>query len=277
MKERIGFFTKPYPRVRSHRALIDETVAHGLQVVEAFNDSEFAKPDIDAAKRLRDYADARGVRFSCLSCFANLTGDRAAEAVRRLQDYAKVAEILGAPYLHHTVIPEHDFPERVLPHREKLLQQSTEGARAVFDYAAEHGVTAVYEDQGYIVNGVQGFGEFLERVDRPAGVVADFGNICQSGETILDFLQAFRDRVVHVHLKDYVLLPVTDPMQPLKTLNGQRFELTDFGCGAVPFRKGIELLKEIGYSGCYSLEFSAGSDSSPTIRHAIDVIENWIS
>ena len=276
MKNKIGFFTKPYPWVRDYYALIDASVAHGLSVVEGFNDCEFMLPDLEAAKRIRDYAEEKGVSFCCFSCFADLTGSRAAESVQNMKQYAQVAQILGAPYLHHTVIPEHDVPERVLPEREALLRQGIDGVREIFDYAAEHDVLAVYEDQGYILNGVQGFGEFLDRLDRPVGVVADFGNICQVCESIVDFVKAYGDRVVHAHLKDIRLLPVTDPLQPLKTTDGQRFELAPFGQGSVRFQEAIDLLKQMNYSGCYALEFSAKADDSPLIREAIAQITNWI-
>ena len=179
MSNKIAFFTKPYPWVRDHQKLIDEAAAHGLSTVEGFNDGEFALPDVEAAKRLRAYADERGVHFCCLSCFADLSGEQAAETVKRMKGYALIAEILGAPYLHHTVIPEYNAPAHVLPYREALLRRGIDGVREIFDFAAEHGVCAAYEDQGFILNGVQGFGDFLERVDRPVGVVADFGNICQ--------------------------------------------------------------------------------------------------
>lgn len=273
MKNQIGFFTMPYRHVRSYYDMIDATVSHGLEVVEGFNLAEFSTPDLEAAKSIRDYADRKQVRFSCFSCFCNLTGDRAEESVKRMKGYAQVAEILGAPYLHHTVIPEHDFPERVLPERENLLRQGIDGVREIFDFSAEHGVRAVYEDQGYIVNGVQGFGEFLQLVDRPVGIVADFGNICQVDESILDFIRTFGDRIVHAHLKDYVVLPVTDPAQPLKTLGGNRFEACAFGAGVVPLREGVELLKRFGYQGCYSLEFSNDTSDIP---RALEELREWL-
>lgn len=274
MQNQIGFFTRPYAHVRNYFDMIDETVAHGLQVVEGFNECDFAKPDLEAARRIRDYADEKGVRFCCFSCFSDLTGDKAEQTVRDLKGYAQVAEILGAPYLHHTVVPEHNNPGAVLPQREQLMRQGAGHVREIFDFAAEHGVRAVYEDQGYAVNGVRGFGEFLELVDRPVGVVADFGNICQVDESIVDFLKAYADRVVHAHLKDYVVLPVTDESQPLKTLAGKRFEPTTFGSGIVPFREGIRLLKQVGYTGCYSLEFS---NASSDIKAALAQVRQWLS
>ncbi len=49
------------------------------------------------------------------------------------------------------------------------------------------------------MNGVEQFGEFLARLNRPAGVVLDMGNIAFARENILPFAEAFLDKIVHVH------------------------------------------------------------------------------
>lgn len=274
---RICFYTKPFPGTRSYFDMIDLTVRYGLTWLEGFNQFEFSEPDLEAAKRVRAYADEKGVRFCCFSVYCNLTGEGAKETVRKLKGYAEVAQILGSPYLHHTVVPEFDDPRRVLPYREQLLAQGIEGVREVFDHAQKHGVLTVFEDQGYAVNGVQGFGEFLERVDRPVGVVADFGNICQVGEKIADFIRAFRERIVHVHLKDLVYKPCNSPEDPFQTSDGRRFEMTGLGAGCVELENGITLLRQAGYDGCYAMEFGAGSDDSSEMREAVDQIRRWLA
>lgn len=277
MTEKICFYGQPFPGTCSYYEMIDLTVDYGLTYLEGFNQFELAQPDLETAKRLRAYADEKGVQFCCMSVYADLTGDNAKAAVRDLQGYAEVARILGSPYLHHTVISEFNTPRHILPNREKLFAQGIEGVRQVFDYARERGVLAVYEDQGYVLNGVQGFGEFLERVDRPVGVVADFGNICQVGEKIADFIRAFRERIVHVHLKDLVYKPCSSPEDPFQTSDGRRFEMTGLGAGCVELENGIALLRQAGYDGCYAMEFGAGSDDSSEMREAVDQIRRWLA
>lgn len=277
MKDRICFYSLPYAGIRSFYELIDASAAHGLTRLEAFGFMELAKPDEEAARAIRRYADEKGVRFCCLSLFADLTGDKGAETCEKLKAYARVAAILGSPYLHHTVIPECWNPESVLPRREELLSQVLPRVREIFDYAQSLGVLAVYEDQGFVLNGVAGFREFLERVDRPVGIVADFGNILQSGETIAPFIRAFSQRIVHVHLKDYRLQDWDGISRATRTLDGKRTVDTPLGTGCIDFAGNIRLLERSGYRGCYAMEFTAPADGSMPAPKAIEQIQSWLN
>lgn len=276
MKDRICFYALPYPEIRSYFALIDASVAHGLTKLEAFGFMELREPDLEAARAIRRYADEKGVSFCCLSLFANLTGEKGAQTCEKLKQYAKVAAILGSPYLHHTVIPECWEPEKVLPHKEALLREVLPRVQEIYDYAQSLGVLAVYEDQGFILNGVAGFREFLERVERPVGIVADFGNILQSGETIEPFIRAFADRIVHVHLKDYRLPLWQGEGHVTRTLDGHYTVDVPLGAGCIDFAGCIGLLEQSGYRGCYALEFTEPADGSMPTAKALETVEHWL-
>lgn len=277
MKDRISFYSLPYAGIRSFYELIDASAANGLTQLEAFGFMELAKPDLEAARAIRRYADEKGVRFCCLSLFADLTGDKGAGTCEMLKEYARVAAILGSPYLHHTVIPEFRDPNKVLPQREALLSQVLPRVREIFDFAQSLGVLAVYEDQGFVLNGVAGFRAFLEQVDRPVGIVADFGNILQSGETIAPFIRAFADRIVHVHLKDYRLPDWDGNPRATRTLDGRQTVDAPFGTGCIDFAGNIRLLEQSGYRGCYAMEFTAPADGSMPAHKAIGQIQNWLN
>ena len=276
MKKRICFYSLPYPSIRSYYELIDASAAHGLTRLEAFGFMELAQPDVEAARAIRRYAEEKGVSFCCLSLFANLTGDKGAETCERLKGYARVAAALGSPYLHHTVIPEFGRPETVLTRKEALWQEVLPRVREIFDFARSLGVLAVYEDQGFVLNGVAGFREFLERVERPVGIVADFGNILQSGQTIEPFIRAFDDRIVHVHLKDYRLQPWRGEDKVNRTLDGCYTVDVPLGTGCIDFAGNIRLLEQSGYRGCYALEFTEPADGSMPTAKALETVENWL-
>ena len=276
MNSRISFYSLPYAGIRSFYELIDASVAHGLTRLEAFGFMELGQPDVEAARAIRRYADEKGVRFCCLSLFADLTGEQGGETCEKLKAYAQVAAILGSPYLHHTVIPECWEPEKVLGRKEALWQEVLPRVRAVFDFAQSLGVLAVYEDQGFILNGVTGFREFLERVERPVGIVADFGNILQSGETIGPFIRAFADRIVHVHLKDYRLPLWQGENRVTRTLDGHYTVDVPLGAGCIDFAGNIRLLEQSGYRGCYALEFTEPADGSMPTAKAVETVANWL-
>jgi len=255
---KLCFYSPPYPGVKNYYDMIDAAVALGLSAVEGLCMYELETPDRDAAKRIRAYADRNGVTFPCFSVYASY----AAECVENLKGFAEVASILGSPYLHHTIVGEFSEPEKVIPDREMLFEKGVSAVREIFDYAESIGVKAIYEEQGYIFNGVSGFGKFLDAVERDVGIVADFGNIYESEDDLLFFIRAYADKVVHAHIKDVVLKQENPDGSGLKTLDGKFMFDSKTGAGIVPIKEAIHLLKQAGYDGYYGLEFSAENTES---------------
>lgn len=278
MNENISFYVPPFPRIKSYHDMIDLAAEYHLPAIETLSKFELETPDKEEAKRLKEYADEKGVVFSCVSVFCNLVEEDSDASIQRMKEYAEIAQIVGSPFLHHTVIPYLKDPKLVLSHRDEMFEKGVKGVREVFDYAQDLGVRAIYEDQGYLFNGVEGFGKFLETVDRDVGVVADFGNISQVEESIEGFIKAFQDRVVHVHLKDVILSDTVEKGAGwIETINDKSFRETPIGKGVVDFPKMIALLKNAGYKGFYSLEYSADRDDSPYMKDMIKLFDQMIN
>jgi sugar phosphate isomerase/epimerase len=235
---------------------IDYACELGLDAIEPYPHAELAEPSPDAARRIAARAAEAGIGISCFSMSADLTqADNSAE-VARLKRYAEVAAALGSPYLHHTLAPSLS-----LAHAGAfgaLLERAVSGAREVFDHAMSLGVTCAYEDQGFVFNGVERFGAFYEALDRPAGVVADLGNSLFVGERPEKFVGRFAPRVVHVHIKDYIIKPAhaADPgAHWYHAADGSCLRGTVIGHGEVNFPSIFRMLASAGYDGYYSMEF----------------------
>lgn len=277
MNRKISFYTPPYPGMSSYIQLIDAAVEHGLTAVEGFCNFEFTEPDLEAAKRIRAYADSRGIVIPCFSLFCNVSGEDAKENVARLCKYAEVAAVLGSPYLHHTIANDFGNPQGILANKEALFEQGVKSVREVYDYAQTLGVRAIYEDQGFVFNGVAGFRRFLDTVDRNVGAVADFGNIAQMEEGVEDFIRAFPEQIVHVHVKD--LKPVSkDEIGPgcLETIHGNWVKEVEVGLGTVKIEESIELLKAAGYDGYYSVEYQGTYDGDPSVNRVLARLDGWL-
>ena len=269
MNIKLSFYTPPYPGRCSYRETIDAAAEHGLTAVEGLNSFEFETPDLAVARELRAYADSRGVRFCCFSVYCRLVGEGTAETVEKVKRYADVAAILGAPYLHHTIACEYADPSAVLPYNETYFEQGILAVREIYDYAKERGVRTIYEDQGFLFNGVRNFGRFLDQVERDVGVVADFGNIAQAGEDIVDFLKAFASRVCHVHIKDVRLTADNPDGHGLPTLDNRYMHEVPLGTGEVPFAEGMALLRQVGYDGYIALETFASADTAEAVDELV--------
>lgn len=264
------------PRGFTWMDMVDLSAEYGFDCLELFTSGEFAEPDPEYAKKFRKYADERGVKICCLSSFVDLTGDDSPRQVERMKGFAEVAALVGSPYLHHTVCCDFEHPEKVLRRKDELFAKGVAAVREIFDHAQKYGVRAIYEDQAFLFNGLEGFGKFLAAVERPVGVVADFGNIRQMDEEILDFIRAFAPQIVHVHLKDSCLhgaccLP---PKGAYPTKSGRLIQEVVPGTGTVPLREGIALLKEIGYDGVCSLEWN--TPDAGLRKTVVDRVKDWI-
>lgn len=256
--------------------MIDLAVQYGHESLEAYSMFEFQPPDLEKAKRVREYADSKNIKFCCLSVYADFSKEDYAVAVSRLKSYAKIAQIIGSPYLHHTVIAEVRNPSKILSERDQYFDLGIRAIREVYDYAQTLGVRTVLEDQGYVFNGVKGMGELLRKVDRQIGLVADFGNIAQAGDDVTDFIKAFPDKIVHVHIKDIKITNEPISEGSLATMDHKYMTAVKLGCGDVRLKEACSLLKEIGYDGYLSAEFAAMDENSDTMKESFDLIRKYL-
>lgn len=275
MNDRICFYAKPFPEIKSYFDMIDTTVEYGLKNIEGFNILDFQMPDKGKAEKIREYADKRGVKFVCFSVYTNLVGEDSKEQIKHLKEYADVASILGSPYLHHTIAGDFSNPEKTVPHKEEYFQKGVLAVREIYDYCETLGIRAIYEEQGFVFNGIDGYKRFLEEVQRNVGVLADFANICQSGDKIEDFIEEFSDKIVHAHIKD-VALNNDRGNTGLPTLCGTYMHETPVGKGDVNIRKATELLKEKGFNGYFGLEYGTTDNNRENVESSLRYIDSLL-
>ena len=277
MENRLCLYSYPYDTIDSYYKMIDLAAELGLKGVEGFSDLEFASPDFETAKRIRDYADRKGICFPCLSVFANLVGDRAEMFERQLMGYVEVCAILGSPYLHHTIAPYCRNPESVLSRKEEYFNKGIEAVRRLADFGASVGVQLVFEDQGYIFNGCEGFGRFMKEVGRDVGVVADLGNIYQVDERPEAFIDCFGPSIRHAHIKDALYRDhCPEEKAWIPTAGGGGFLCCNPGEGSVDFKSCFASLKKAGYQGWYGLEFSVGDSGIKALAQYIEQLNSWM-
>lgn len=273
---KLCFYQKPYKEIASYYEMIDLAKSFGHDSLEAFSMLELATPDLENATKLREYADSKNISFCCISVFADFTKEDYSEAMARLKAYAKIAQILGSPYLHHTVLAEFENPKRVLCEKEKFFDTGIRAVREIYDYAKTLGVRTIYEDQGFIFNGVDGVGELLKSVDRDIALVADFGNIAQSGDEVTELIKAYPDKIAHVHIKDVKITDAPLSADSLATLDNKYMTEVPLGTGDVKLKEALLLLKEIGYNGYMSAEFTAMDGSLDVMKRGFELINEYL-
>ena len=273
-------YSNPLTSVSSYLEMVDFAAVHGITKLEPINAMEFSKPDLVFARKLKKYANEKGVSFPCVSAGINLVGDDYVQVLEAAKKYIEITAILGAPYFHHTIALEFRNPQAIIENAELYYQRGLEAVRILYDYAQRYQIKTVYEDQGFLFNGCDGFRRFLKDVDRQVGVVADFGNIHFVDETIVPFIQEFSVRIVHVHVKDYVFTPsaLQKPGDDAyMTLHGNYLQDALIGQGQVPIAEAFRSLKSIGYSGSISLECPhMGPDQEKNFLQNVNTMEKFL-
>lgn len=266
MHPKITLYARPRANMSGWLEMVDYCVEKGIQNLETLSVMELATPDLEFAKKLKAYADEKGVKIVCVSVGGELVGDEEEARINRMKGYADVAKILGSPYLHHTIVFNFWDPDSILANKENLFARGIVCARKVFDYAKSLGIQAICEEQGYVFNGVAGYGRFLKEIDRSYGTVADFGNIRQAEEHIEDFIADYGPFVRHAHLKDVTITSKTE--RPIGqgeflTIDKNYMANAVWGQGDVDMEAGILALQKAGYSGYYAIESDPSTDENP--------------
>ena len=273
-------YMPPLSTLSTYKEMVDYAAAHNISNLEILNILDLSTPDLQVAKELKAYADSKGISFPCVSVGMNLVEDDRREAIETLKKYADIAKLLGSPYLHHTIALNFSDPAYIAENFETFYQRGLEAVREVFDYAATLGIRTIYEDQGFLFNGRKNFGRFLAEVDRNVGVVADFGNIQFADEDVEDFIPAFADRIVHVHVKDYIVTDGTarEKLPCEYTSKGGHFlQGCLIGEGSVHTDAAFRALQAMGYQGYVALEGDPiGPDEEASFRKNQETVNDYI-
>ena len=273
-------YMPPVSTIHTYKEMVDYAAAHDIKNLEILNILDFSAPDPNLAKELKAYADSKGISFPCVSVGLSLVDDDRREAIETVKKYADIAKLLGSPFLHHTIALNFSDPQYITDNFELFYQRGLEAVREIFDYAATLGIRTIYEDQGFLFNGRKNFGRFLNEVDRNVGVVADFGNIQFADEDVEDFISAFSDRVVHVHVKDYI---VTDGTSREKlpdeytSKGGNYLRGCLIGEGSVHTDNAFRVLQAMGYKGFVALEGDPiGPDEDASFRKNLETVNRYM-
>ena len=248
----------------SYDQIIDFCVKNNIPGLELFPMLELTDDNPETARRIAQKARAAGLEITCYSAGVDLAADDGVDRVAQLKRWADCAAAAGSPFLHHTLALSltHNYgPVTFGQLREKVIPR----AREVFDYAKDKGVLCLYEDQGMYFNGSARFGDFLDRLDRPAGVCLDLGNCLFVDESPETFAGSFLPLVKHVHLKDYLVRPAGMPHPGetcYTTAAGDYLLEVPMGHGSVHFEKVFAMLLRHGYDGWFSTEYTGPGDAA---------------
>lgn len=259
------------------RQVIDAAAAHGFDAIEPFPCADL--DTVEQAREIGAYIRDKGMAVSCFSTGCQLLGAGSRAALEQMKQRIDMAAALGAPYFHHTIHPQLTHPRAGEMSFVQALREAEPLLRELCAYAADRGVECVYEDQGTYFNGVWAISRLIEQLDGAKfGLVADMGNIFFVDERPEDFIGAFSAYIRHVHCKDY-LFKSGAAAAPGRgwyfTRKGNFIRDTIVGHGAVNYAAVMQLLRQIGYDGWYSLENAAIESADVAIPMAMENLRRY--
>lgn len=239
---------------------VDYAARMGYSSVEMFVDARFPEenpiPDVRTAHLVREKLRQRGLTVACYSVFANVWDNK--EHISTLLQLVDIAAELGSPFFHHTMLPWKTVCEDS-PSYEEAIDVAVDAAAYVAEYAGKQGITCIYEDQGQYINGVNGFRGFWTKIQKRCknvGICGDLGNIMFVNERPEAFLEAYKDDICHVHVKDYLWKHGAESPGRywMKAKGDSWLRDTMIGSGEVDFETCMKILKGTGYKGAFALE-----------------------
>lgn len=248
----------------------------GVEAIEIYN----IYVTEEQVPRIRAALDQVSMQTACydLFCVTDFPdAGRRQAAIAKAVEELDWASTLGAP----TVLIIPGFPKPEYTHQQ-ARDWFTEALQTLVPEAKSRGITPALANVGWqpVVYGTSD--QMLaacEAVGADLKLVYDVGNFFLAGEDNLQALKRVADRMVHVHLKDWVELPENatnqDPFEFANT-TGRRFTGQLLGEGILDLPAAIRELRRFDYQGYVSIEYEGHKEPKNATRMGVEYIRSLL-
>lgn len=200
---------------------------------------------------LRRKMDAMGLRFSQIDAAFPLSKPEGATlGVEYILHTLRWAKLAGCPCVDTTddrFAPAQMTEREALDHMRRIYRQ-------VVPVAEAYGIVINIEPHGHFTTKPEFMEEMLGFVDSPClRMNMDTGNTFIAGQDPVAFLERFKGRVSHVHIKDVSESLAAAARGELTGIAVSHCAIGD-GVNAANIRTCIGVLREAGYDGVFSIE-----------------------
>jgi len=200
---------------------------------------------------LRKQLDQYGLRFSQIdAAFPMSLWEGATIGVEYVKHAIRYAKLVGAPCIDTTdnrTKPEGMSEKEALAHMKRCYTDIVRTAEA-------YGIIINIEPHGYFTTKPKFMAEMLNFVDSPyLRMNMDTGNTFIAGQDPVAFVEQFKDRISHCHIKD-VSQSLADAVRGQSTGIAMSHSAVGDGVNAENIRTCVEILLRNGYKGVFSLE-----------------------
>lgn len=253
-----------YEKTMTNAEFIDfvkkETKATGVELLSVFWDKEIDVPAVQEA------LERTGLQVACFGACNNLAVPYEVNRKEQLKDILNsidMAALLGAKVVR--VFSGDKSAETTF---EQAKVWIIEGLKEAASYAEKRGVTICLENHGYFAGKAEQVIEVINQVNSPmVRSTFDTGNFLLVDESPTKAMDQLKDRISHVHFKDFRQADDDDSGNVYKSLAGNRYAGAVAGEGSVDLRYMIEALQQSGYKGWLTVEYEGNEEQkSGSIR-----------
>ena len=157
----------------------------------------------------------------------------------------------------------------------------SEGLKDCLSDASRLQITLTIENVGFQTT-VYGRSDHIQAICDSVGpelmVTYDVGNFLLAEEDSLQALDRLAPRVVHVHFKDWQVLPVKGELQEHVYTgdDGRYYEGAVLGEGVVNLKGALRRLKELNYDGDLSVEYEGIGDSKEAVSRSVKYLRSLL-
>lgn len=241
----------------------------GIEFIDLVNIAwGIAGDEAEIARKVCAAADEYGMEIPAYTVAADLLSQDPDAEVERLCRKIDVACLLGARVFRHDA----SFHLRDDPGYtwEDGIAEMAPRIRRIAAYAETKGIVTCTENHGCIYQAPERVKRLVEAVGCDNyGWLVDIGNFSVVDADNLAAVKIAAPYAVHVHAKDFVLLPDPGRVTPEgfnRTANGALWRGTVLGRGNVPVAECLGLLATAGYDGYVSLEFEGPEEVLPALN-----------
>jgi len=256
----MSFTLASQPETFSVSGMFELTKELGLEGID------FVTLHDTAPAELRRMAEDIGVEVACHTFFADVNHDdpkARARGVDQIKRGIENAVILGAPCTMVPPMGKGEYsPQRSRRHIIDALAETV-------DFARKAGVTLTVENFSGRSSPCVTSDDLLPFVEQVPGlkITFDCANCLTGGEDPARSFTRCAEHVVHVHFKDYEIVPTNEKGGFLGT-DGRWYRPAVMGQGAVDHREVLAAMKDAQYDGFINIEY--GGRDCP----AADVVRN---
>ena len=252
------------------------SAALGFDAVEFLDVLMSPSPQYESldASYVKSVLEQNGLTVACFSVVVNLLTTDFAILKERFAKQIEFAARLGAPCLHHPLVPGLSMAEDA-PSYASVFDRILEPAVWIAERCAEYGLTCLYEPQGMYFNGVEGLKPFYQCVSKACSNVAicgDVGNALFVDVSANEIYDAFLHDIKHVHVKDYLIGDRAIEERCWQSRGGKWISECPIGTGVTDFSYCFNRLKQVGYDASISFELD-GDDK--TLTDALQKVKSW--